>query len=157
MSSRRPSITSIPAQCVIDLAIGITSLNNRIEDDVSEICRKVLKPFREDYRSKIERRSTEGLDRCLKDIVRSLRIHLCFHWGVAESSMTETGIDMEIETETTASKDHETGCYGEIAELESGLGLISKQEEENILEFVIDPGSLLLEMVSWEAAIKLHN
>lgn len=67
------------------------------------------------------------------------------------------GIDMEIETETTASKDHETGCYGEIAELESGLGLISKQEEENILEFVIDPGSLLLEMVSWEAAIKLHN
>ena len=150
MSSRRPSITSIPAQCVIDLAKGITSLNNRIEDDVSEICRKVLKPFREDYRSK-------GLDRCLKDIVRSLRIHLCFHCGVAESSMTETEIDMEIETETTASKDHETGCYGEIAELESGLGLISKQEEQNILEFVIDPGSLLLEMVSWEAAIKLRN
>ena len=146
MSSRRPSITSIPAQCVIDLAKGITSLNNRIEDDVSEICRKVLEPFREDYRSKLERRSTEGLDRCLKDIVRSLRIHLCFHCGVAE-----------IETETTASKDHETGCYGEIAELESGLGLISKQEEENILEFVIDPGSLLLEMVSWEAAIKLRN
>ena len=157
MSSRRPSITSIPAQCVIDLAKGITSLNNRIEDDVSEICRKVLKPFREDYRSKLERRSTEGLDRCLKDIVRSLRIHLCFHCGVAESSMTETGIDMEIETETTASKDHETGCYGEIAELESSLGLISKQEEQNILEFVIDPGSLLLEMVSWEAAIKLRN
>lgn len=105
------------------------------------MCREVLKPFREDYKTKIEPVSAERLDRCLKDILRSLEIHLNFHW--------ETGIEMNTERETS--------CYGEIAELESGLGPISNQEEGRILKFVIDPGSLLLEMVSWEAAIKLHN
>lgn len=141
MSGQKPSITSIPAKYMNELAKGITRLNNRIEDDVSEMCREVLKPFREDYKTKIEPVSAERLDRCLKDILRSLEIHLNFHW--------ETGIEMNTERETS--------CYGEIAELESGLGPISNQEEGRILKFVIDPGSLLLEMVSWEAAIKLHN
>ena len=45
MSGQKPSITSIPAKYMNELAKGITRLNKRIEVDVSEMCRKVLKPF----------------------------------------------------------------------------------------------------------------
>lgn len=37
-----------------ELVKGIMRLNNRIEDDVSEMCWEVLKLFREDYKIKIE-------------------------------------------------------------------------------------------------------
>ena len=153
MAGKRPYEKSIPAQYMKQLARRITKLNNRIEDDVSEMCGEVLKPFRKDYKKKIEsEESTHELDICLKDILRSLTIHLHFHCGVAESSMTET--------------------ERELAKFESDLNLISNQEEENqeeenqegenqkkekVLEFVVDPGSLLLEMVSWEPARKIHN
>ena len=148
---------SIQAKYMTELAERIATLHDRIEDDVKEMCLKVLKPFREEYKREIKRKeSTEKLDSCLQDIIRSLRIHVSFHCGQAELSMAGTEIDTDVEMEEEPPKEDEY-CWTNLAKFKSDLGLTSNQEEGDDPNFVIDPGSLLLEMVSWEAARKLRN
>lgn len=156
MSGIGKSWKSIPAKYMTELAKGIKTLHDRIEDDVKEMCLEVLKPFREEYKREIKReKSIEELDRNLRNIIRSLKIHVLFHCGEAEPSMAGTE-NTDVEMEEKPPKEGEYR-WTDLAKFESDLGLTSNQEEGDVLPLVIDPGSLLLEMVSWEAARKLRN
>ena len=138
---------SIQAKYMTELAERIATLHDRIEDDVKEMCLEVLKPFREEYKREIKREElTEELDKSLQNIIRSLKIHVLFHCGEAEPSMAGTE-NTDVEMEEKPPKEDENR-WTNLAKFESDLGLKSNQEEGDDPNFVIDPGSLLLEMVS---------
>ena len=156
MSGIGKSWKSIQAKYMTELAKRIEKLHDGIEDDVKEMCLVVLKPFREEYKREIKReKSIEELDRNLRNIIRSLKIHVLFHCREAEPSMAGTE-NTDVEMEEKPPKEGEYR-WTDLAKFESDLGLTSNQEEGDVLTLVIDPGSLLLEMVSWEAARKLRN
>lgn len=147
MSGIGKSWKSIQAKYMTELTKRIETSHDRIEDDVKEMCLVVLKPFREEYKREIKReKSTEDLDKRLSNIIRSLEIHVLFHCGEAEPSMAGTE-NTEVEMEENSPEEGEYR-WTDLAKFESDLGLTSNQEEGDVLPLVIDPGSLLLEMVS---------
>lgn len=98
MSGKGKSWKSIQAKYMTELAQRIATLNDRIEDDVKEMCLKALKPFREEYKREMKREElAKKLDSCLQDIIRSLKIHVLFHCGEAEPSMAGTEMDTDVE------------------------------------------------------------
>lgn len=149
MSGIGKSWKSIQAKYMTEIAQRIAALNDRIEDDVKEMCLEVLKPFREEYKREIKRKElTEELDKSLQRIIRSLKIHVSFHCGEAERSMAGTEMDTDVQMEPEEPPKKDEYRWTDLAKFESDLGLTSNQEEGNVFYFVIDPGSLLLEMVS---------
>ena len=144
----RKPLKSIQAKYMMELAQRMKKLHDGIEDDVKEMCLEVLKPFREEYKREIKReKSIEELERNLRNIIRSLEIHVLFHCGEAEPPMAGTEMDTDVEMEEKPPKEDEYR-WTNLAKFESDLGLTSNQEEGDVLKFVIDPGSLLLDMVS---------
>ena len=111
------------------IARRIITLERRMESDVEQMCRRILIPLTEEFGERdLPAELLERLRGYFRDIYWSLKVHLMFHLGIADELQE---IDELLNV---------VGAWG---------GLTN--EEMNELpdqDFVVDPGSKLLEMVS---------
>ena len=110
------------------IAGGIQKLVKRIENDVEEMCKRILIPLTKEFvKQELPAELLERLRGYIRDIYWSLKVHLVFHLGIAD----ELQIDKVL---------NKVGAWGGLTD-----------EEMNELpdqDHVIDPGSKLVEMVS---------
>ena len=111
------------------IAGGIQKLVERIEKDVGQMCRRILIPLTEEFEEcDLPAELLERLRGYFKDIYWSLKVHLLFHFGIADELQQ---IDELL---------NKVGAWG---------GLTNEvMNELPDQDCVVDPVSKLLEMVS---------